>query len=109
VQPGDIVIYKADPLLYGRMLLLEVTEDNRIRCEAIRADRATAPTRPRGVRRARARTPRPSEGDRMSPTPYPGQPDTTDPGEIVLLAITLAPPVLALLLTARLIRWAWHR
>jgi hypothetical protein len=45
----------------------------------------------------------------MTTTPYPGQPSTPDPGEIVLLAITLAPPVCALLLTARLIRWAWTR
>jgi hypothetical protein len=42
-------------------------------------------------------------------TPYPGQPSTPDPGLIFLNLVWIAPPVCALLLTARLIRWAWTR
>jgi hypothetical protein len=35
---GDICIYVADPLLYGRLLILEVQKDNRLLCEQVHAD-----------------------------------------------------------------------
>jgi hypothetical protein len=38
MTPGAIVIYLADPLLYGKLLILEVTADTRLLCEAIHAD-----------------------------------------------------------------------
>jgi hypothetical protein len=39
VAPGSIVIYTADPLLYGKMLILEVVADGRLLCESIHTDR----------------------------------------------------------------------
>lgn len=39
MSPGSVVIYLEDPLLYGRMLLLEVHQDGRLLCESIRADK----------------------------------------------------------------------
>lgn len=38
MQPGDLVFYTADPLLFGKLLILEVTEHNQLRCEAVHAD-----------------------------------------------------------------------
>ena len=32
---GDIVVYLADPLMYGKLLVLEVAADGRLLCEAI--------------------------------------------------------------------------
>jgi hypothetical protein len=39
MTPGSIVIYVADPLMYGKMLILEVTKDMRLLCEAMHADK----------------------------------------------------------------------
>ena len=36
---GDFVIYTADPLMYGKMVIVTVTEDARLLCEAIHPDR----------------------------------------------------------------------
>jgi hypothetical protein len=33
----------------------------------------------------------------------------TDPGLVILNLVWIAPPICALLLVARLIRWAWNR
>lgn len=38
MAPGSVVIYLSDPLLYGKMLLLEVNQDGRLKCEQIHAD-----------------------------------------------------------------------
>lgn len=35
---GDFVILVADPLLYGKLLVLEVTADGRLLCEQVHAD-----------------------------------------------------------------------
>lgn len=37
MTPGDLVIYTADPLLFGRMIILSV-DQGRYQCEAIHAD-----------------------------------------------------------------------
>jgi hypothetical protein len=37
MEPGDIVVYTTDPLLYGRMLVLSVDLD-RVVCEAIHGE-----------------------------------------------------------------------
>jgi hypothetical protein len=39
MSAGDIVVYLTDPLLYGRMLIIQVTPDGRLLCEALHADR----------------------------------------------------------------------
>lgn len=38
MKPGDIVIYTADPLLYGKLLIVGVHEDTRLLCEAVHKD-----------------------------------------------------------------------
>lgn len=38
MKPGDLVIYLEDPLLFGRLLVLEVTADNRLLCEQLHAN-----------------------------------------------------------------------
>jgi hypothetical protein len=35
VQPGTIVIYQADPLMYGRMVILEVEGPGLLKCESL--------------------------------------------------------------------------
>lgn len=35
---GDLVLYVKDPLLFGRLLIIEVTADNRLLCEALHAE-----------------------------------------------------------------------
>ena len=39
MAPGDVVVYRADPLLFGRLLVLAVTEHNQLECEAVHADK----------------------------------------------------------------------
>jgi len=39
MQPASIVIYTADPLLYGKLIVLEATADGRLVCEQVHADR----------------------------------------------------------------------
>jgi hypothetical protein len=39
MTPGSIVVYVADPLMYGKMLILEVTKDARLLCESMHADK----------------------------------------------------------------------
>jgi hypothetical protein len=39
MAPGSIVLYIADPLLYGKMIVLEVVQDGRLLCESIHTDR----------------------------------------------------------------------
>lgn len=54
---GDLVVYKTDPLLYGRMLVLSV-EDGWYQCEAIRAERdGTVPRWPFRLEELEAATP----------------------------------------------------
>lgn len=36
---GDLVIYLADPLMYGKLIVLEVAADGRLLCEQVHADR----------------------------------------------------------------------
>jgi hypothetical protein len=38
MQPGDIVYYKADPLLWGKLWVRGVTSDGRLECEAVHPD-----------------------------------------------------------------------
>lgn len=51
--PGDLVVYLADPLLFGgELLIVGVTEDNRFLCEAVHFEQESeddAP--PRGILR----------------------------------------------------------
>lgn len=35
---GDFVVYLADPLMYGKLLILEVAADGRLLCEQVHAD-----------------------------------------------------------------------
>jgi hypothetical protein len=39
VKPDTIVIYIADPLLYGKLLLIGTHDDGRLECEQLHADR----------------------------------------------------------------------
>jgi hypothetical protein len=39
MSAGDIVVYLTDPLLYGRLLIIQITPDGRLLCEALHADR----------------------------------------------------------------------
>jgi hypothetical protein len=39
VKPGTIVIYPADPLLYGKLILIGTHDDGRLECEQVHADR----------------------------------------------------------------------
>lgn len=36
---GDFVIFTADPLMYGRMIIVDVTANALLICEAVHADR----------------------------------------------------------------------
>jgi hypothetical protein len=38
MAPGSIVVYLEDPLLYGKMLVIDLTEDGRLVCECIHRD-----------------------------------------------------------------------
>lgn len=38
LEPGDVVVYKADPLLFGRMLVLSEPSPAWFECEAVHAD-----------------------------------------------------------------------
>jgi hypothetical protein len=38
MQPGDFVIYVADPLLYGRLWIVGTHHDGRLLCEAVRRE-----------------------------------------------------------------------
>jgi hypothetical protein len=37
---GSIVVYLADPLMYGRMIVVEITANGRVLCECIHKDGA---------------------------------------------------------------------
>jgi hypothetical protein len=39
VKPGTIVIYPADPLLYGKLIVIGTAGDGRLECEQVHADR----------------------------------------------------------------------
>jgi hypothetical protein len=38
VQSGSLVIYTADPLLFGKLIVIRVHEDGRLECEAVHKD-----------------------------------------------------------------------
>jgi hypothetical protein len=38
MQAGDFVIYTADPLMYGKLLIVGVAADGRLLCEQVHAD-----------------------------------------------------------------------
>lgn len=40
MAPGSIVVYLGDPLLYGKMLIVDLTADGRLVCESIHRDSA---------------------------------------------------------------------
>jgi hypothetical protein len=39
MKPGAVVIYPADPLLYGKLLVIGTHDDGRLECEQVHADR----------------------------------------------------------------------
>jgi hypothetical protein len=38
MAPGSIVVYLADPLLYGKMIIVDATENGLLVCECIHRD-----------------------------------------------------------------------
>lgn len=38
LDPASVVIYSTDPLLYGRLIVMEHRPDGRLLCEALHAD-----------------------------------------------------------------------
>lgn len=38
MAPGSIVVYLEDPLLYGKMIIVDLTEDGRLVCECVHRD-----------------------------------------------------------------------
>jgi hypothetical protein len=42
VKPGTIVIYPADPLLYGKLIVIGTAGDGRLECEQVHAEELEA-------------------------------------------------------------------
>jgi hypothetical protein len=40
MAPGSIVIYLEDPLLYGKMIIVDLTESGQLVCECVHKDAA---------------------------------------------------------------------